>query len=727
MASNELEGRGTGQPGNDMAAEYIADIFRGYGLEPAGDDGTYFQDFTLRLKNGIGAGTQLAIGTQGRSNRRRLVLNEDFVPLPFSETGEFSGEVVFAGYGVVNGSLGYDDYADLEVADKIVLILRGAPAFAGFTNDDKSFRTKASKANARDAAAILVVNAHTGGGEEGAEQSDRLYKFDQESRGFFGFGRENYGIPMLHVTRASADRLLAAAGMPGLASLQRQIEKGGKPVSAPLAGVSVRGAVEIVPVETPVRNVVAMIPGTGPNADEIIILGAHYDHVGVTRKGEPNFDPEKHILNGADDNASGTAMLMTMAKAYTEGPRPNRSVLLIAFTAEEIGLLGSGHFIRQPTVDLDKCIAMINFDMVGRLKDDRLEVGGLRTGGFEEISQRIAEKYDLEIREGGGGAGPSDHAAFYAKGIPVLFLFTGIHRQYHQPTDDVGLINADGAMRIARYAADVIDEIDAAPERPVFQRDERPEVLLTQIQGDDGEGGDEGEIARVPSRPRNRVRLGVEIETEDGPGVQIGGVAENSPAARAGIKKGDRIVKMGSSPIETTRDVFRALRAFKDGDSVTVGLQRKGSKLNLEVHFGRPEEKKPEKDSFERAGEELIALARRLQDEWRSGESGSAITYQRGGELVVVRAQFEDSEDAFAFLEQISDVLMQLPDGKELKVGFSVGLTWTSPGAAAAEVELRLERSGQAVQPEAEKKPDARKKPKERRRTSWAGISERAA
>jgi len=685
LASNELEGRGTGQTGNDKAAEYIADVFQKYGLEPAGNDGSYFQNFTLRLKHRIGEGTQLAVGSEGRKGKRRLTLHEDFIPLPFSSNGQFAGEVVFAGYGLVGDAKDYDDYADIDVANKVVLLLRGGPAFAGFSDEAKSFRAKASKANVRDAAAILIVNALEDPDDANAEKSDVLFDFGHESPGFFGFGREDYGIPMMHITRAAADRLLRAGGLPDAASLQKRIEKKRKPASAVLKGVSVRGAVEIVPVETPVRNVVGMIPGTGENADEIIILGAHYDHVGVQHKGEPNFDPEKDIFNGADDNASGTAMLMTMAKAYTEGPGPNRSILLIAFTAEELGLFGSGYYAGHPTVDLDKCVTMFNFDMVGRLKDDRLEIGGLRTGGFEDMAERLAEKYDLKIKDGGGGDGPSDQTAFYAKKIPVLFFFTGIHRQYHQPTDDVGLINSEGAMRIARFAADCIDEIDASANRPEFHTDARPEELLVQ---DDGEGGPPGR----PPRPPPGMRFGVEFAEGEGPGVRIQKVVKDSPAGKAGLKKGDRILSVGDEPVGSPRDFFHALREARGAGKVTVNVSRRSKRLDIEVRLPKRGERGPREDSFKKAVEAVTALANDLQKDWKAGRSESAITCEETEKGVVVKVRFADRKDAVEFLERITALFEKLPDAKEIKVKGSAKLTVGGSGGVAAEAEIRLER-----------------------------------
>jgi len=586
LASDELEGRGTGQPGIDRAAEYIADAFEKYGVKPAGDDDTYFQNFNLTLSRRIGSGTSLAFSRQGRRARLPLVLNDDFRPFPFSTSAAFDGGVVFAGYGIVDDDSGYNDYEDVDVAGKIVLVIRRAPEFAEFdVGTHQTFRAKASHASARRAAAILIVN-------KPGDDEQALYPFDAATG---GFGLANYGIPMMHITSHAADELLRAGRLPGVKSLLERIEKAKKPASAALAGVSVRGEVNIEPVDSPVRNVIGLIPGQGPQADEIIVLGAHYDHLGIRNKDEPAFDPTKHISNGADDNASGTALIMTMARVYTQGRPPNRSILLMLFTAEEIGLLGSAHFAKHPTVDLSRCVAMLNFDMVGRLKDEKLEVGGMRTGGFEDIVEDLGEEYGFKIRDGGGGRGPSDHTSFYNKKIPVLFFFTGIHRQYHRPEDDIHLINYDGALRIARFSADIIDNIDAQAKRPAFLADTRRAEIARQSDGDSTEpprreagrrSRRRGAQAAAETRTTG-VRLGVVVGEEEGAGVEVAEVAEDSPAAVAGLKPGDRLIRIGKIEIDTADDAVAVLAKLELGDETTAGVVRGGKKLELRVSFAK--------------------------------------------------------------------------------------------------------------------------------------------
>jgi type II secretory pathway component PulC len=602
LASDELEGRGTGQEGIDKAADYIAAWFKKCGVEPGGDKGTYFQNFTLKLKNRIASGTKLTIGVNGRTTRMPAKLHDEFVPFPFSKNGTFRGPVVFAGYGLVDDERHYNDYDGIDVAGKVVLVLRRAPKFADFTDAEKSFRAKASRASAHDAAALLIVNPADD------EDGDKLFSFDESAGAGFGFGGGSYGIPMVHIRRAVAERMLKAGGLADLATLQQRIEKRKQPVSAPLEGVSVRGRVNIEPVESPVRNIVGIIPGKGPQSDEMIVLGAHYDHLGIRHKGEDSFNPVKDISNGADDNASGTSLVMTLADAYTHGQRPNRSLLLILFTGEERGLLGSAHFASHPTIDLKKCVAMFNFDMVGRLKDDKLEIGGMRTGDFTDIIERLAQPYGLKIKDGGGGTGPSDHTNFYNKGIPILFFFTGLHKQYHQPEDDTPLLNIEGAVRIAKFAADCIDEIDAKSEPPEFAKDSRSEKITYQDQEDDDEPA-------APRPGRGRVRLGIKPSEDDSePGVLVAEVVDESPAQSAGVQEGDRIIKIDDDAIKSGADLIAKLGKFHRDDKAKLTVRRDGKSVVLDVAFGRRGVRDRGSDGDD-ARKALTAYAKRFENE----------------------------------------------------------------------------------------------------------------
>ncbi|MBE7506022.1 MAG: M28 family peptidase [Planctomycetia bacterium] len=592
LASDELEGRGTGQEGIDKAAEYIADYFEDCGVKPAGDDGTYFQNFSLKLWKKISRGTRLKIGTDGRPASRSAKLHEDYRPFPFSSSAAFDGEVVFVGYGIVNDDHDYNDYEDIDVADKVVLMMRRAPRFAEFGMADMSFRSKSSRANARDAKAILIVNPTFD------DDGDKLYSFDESSGAAFGMTPPSYGVPMLHISRAVAERMLKAGGMPDLATIEEKIDNSHEPMSTLLKGVSVKGRVKITAVESPVRNVVGLIPGKGPNKDEYIILGAHYDHLGIRHKGEEGFDPEKDISNGADDNASGTALIMTMADAYSRGRAPNRSILLMLFTGEERGLLGSAHFANKPTIDLTKATAMLNFDMIGRLRKDTLEVGGMRTGDFEEMVRDLADEHGLKVKDGGGGRGPSDHTSFYNKDIPVLFFFTGLHKQYHQPDDDTPLLNIDGAIRIAKFSADIIDAIDSRQVAPQFAKDSRrPRIGRPDDEDEDddvavaaaapGVNPHEAPVSAASAGPGDGVRLGIRPDTSDTEGgILIGEVMDDTPAARTDLRAGDRLTRLDGKQVEGIEGLLEILGSLKFGDKTTAVIERDGKTLRKEIQFG---------------------------------------------------------------------------------------------------------------------------------------------
>ncbi len=626
LASEEFEGRGTGQPGIDLAAEYIAEHFKGLGVAPAGDDGTYFQNFTLQLERELGKGTRLAVATDdGDDEGREAKLKHDYIPFSFSSSGSFDGELVFAGYGIVNEDENWNDYDGLDVEGKVLLVIRRAPAFGNFSvARDQTFMAKAAHAKERKAAAILIVNNSA---DEG------LYPFEGQGR------VRSYDIPMVHITRELADRLLKAGGLDGLGAAQKKIETSKKPVSAALSGVRVSGEVEISPKDTACRNVVGLIRGSGPQKDEIIVLGGHYDHLGIRKKGEPDFDAAKDISNGADDNASGTSLVMQLARAYTQGKAPNRSMLLVLFSAEEIGLLGSGYFTSHPTVDLENCVAMLNFDMVGRMKDNRLEVGGMRTGGFESAVRELAEAYELDIKDGGGGRGPSDHTHFYNKDIPVLFFFTGIHRQYHRPEDDVHLINTDGAIRIARFAADIIDHIDASAERPVFVADSRRAQISRQPEGDQPPAGPSPQAAAPTG-----VRLGVMTGDSDEPGVVVSEVLPDSPAAKAGLKPGDRIVRINRTRINSVEEAAAALAKLSEGDSANLGIFREGERVRVRVQFGEPRR---------RGGREAPQARQRREQTPRAGRAER--DPQPGPRREARRPAAELSEAVRQFLAEVSE------------------------------------------------------------------------
>lgn len=566
LADDKLEGRGLGSDGIDLAAEYIAGQFASAGVSPAGDDGTYFQHFEATLGRELEPATRLAVtGVEGAA---ALAMNSDYAPLPFSGVGDVAGPVVFVGYGISAPEFNYDDYADVDVTGKVLLVLRFEPHDenteakfgGGIYSSHAYYRTKATLAAARGAKAMLFVNPPLH-----REDADTLAAFDS------GSARESYSVPIIQITQSLADRMLAAGGQPDLKTLQARIEKERTGMAAPLIGVAVEGAVAIKRIRTDARNVVGVIKGTGSQADEYVVIGAHYDHLGNARYSLPRNEQERddsktYIHNGADDNASGTAGLIELARALAVNPSA-RSVLLIAFSGEESGLLGSEYFVANPTVPLASMVAMLNMDMIGMLREEHLTVFGVGTAeGFPELVRTVTTSHALRLTADDGGVGPSDHTPFYSNGIPVLHFFTGSHDRYHRPEDDTPHINAEGGARVVSTVHDIAVTLASAESRPAFTK-----------------------VAEKPvARGGLKVRLGVmpSYADDDEAGMRITGVSGGGPAEVAGLRAGDSILMIGETPVNNVYDYMGALARYNPGATVMLTVRRDGERLLIPVTFG---------------------------------------------------------------------------------------------------------------------------------------------
>ncbi len=567
LAADEREGRGVGTEGLEQAAEYIADRFQALGLKPAGEDNTYFQWLPVPVGRKLDGTPSLCFTLpEGKS----LVLKHetDFQVLSFGGSGEGEVPLVFAGYGIRAPEYKYNDYEGIDVKGKAVLIMRREPR-QGVEGTDGPFQgsrqtrhsalvTKARLAQSLGASAVIfVTDPYTLRKEE-----DRLVEF-----GYGGFGR-GARIPLFHITRAVADQLLEAAGLGKLEEIADAIDEDLKPRSRELDGIKVSFQCKLVTESARVRNVLAVLPGHGPHADEFVVVGAHYDHVGYGGPGSlaPGV---RAVHNGADDNASGTAAVLELARLLSERSEPlGRSVLFILFTAEERGLIGSQYFVNHPTVPLEKIVAMINLDMVGRLTDDKLVVYGTGTSPqFSKWIEQLGQTYGFKLKMVPTGFGPSDHSSFYAKKIPVLHFFTDLHKDYHRPSDDPEKINYEGMVRIVSAVHDVVLRVTELEERPEFVnvRPRRPQRQQRT----------EGQMAYFGSIPS--------YTATDVDGVLIEGVAEDGPAARAGIKPKDVLVKMGDIEIHGLEDFAEALRKYKPGQKVKVTVKRGEKLLELEV------------------------------------------------------------------------------------------------------------------------------------------------
>jgi hypothetical protein len=547
LASDALEGRRAGSKGADLAVQYIVREFASYGLTPKGDNGTFLQTFEFVSGVKLGPANSLSIKRNGTT---ALELNKDFRPLGFSSSESVEGDLVFAGYGISLPNKTYDDFDGIDVKGKILLLLRNAPpsdSTMNFSAIVGSLRYKATKAKELGAKAILFV---TGPEDDQNDQFIRL-SYDQSTG--------NAGIVAIHLKREAADRLLKLEER-DLADVQKGINAARKPNSFPIRKVVLSIQTDVQPIRETTANAVGFLEGSDPLLkNEVIVIGAHYDHLGFGGEGSGSLSPDTpEIHNGADDNASGTAGLLELAQAF--GARKHelkRSILFLAFAAEELGLLGSAHYVAAPTLPLERMAAMLNMDMIGRLNNRTLIVYGIGTSpGFEELVKKHNQDSTFIFKLNKDGFGPSDHASFYGKQIPVFHFFTDIHSDYHRPSDDFEKINAEGMEQVAKLVYAIASDLILAPEKPAYA------AVEAQRPAGGGRGGSRVYMGTIPD-------FGESTE-----GMKISGVREGSPAAKAGLIGGDVIVKFGRVDIKNLYDFTYALGEYKPGDEVDVTVKR---------------------------------------------------------------------------------------------------------------------------------------------------------
>jgi len=559
LSSPELRGREAGTPDQLKAAEYIANEFKRYGLEPYGtpakEEGAargYYQDFNLPISKGPAKDTALKITIDGKEED--LELNKHFVPVPAgTKPVKATGEVAFAGYGIASGK--YDDFAGLDLEGKWALVLRYEPQeknpHGNKITKDSFLGTKIQQCFLHGAVGVLIVTGPEGHEEEGDEA------FIETKGPLVG----EFKGPVFSLKRAAVRKLFANT-KESLAELQRGIDKDLKPHSMILKDVKLSGlwSMEIDPGMT--RNIVARLEGRDPELKkEYVIVGAHSDHVGDGRFGSTwGKRGAGQIHPGADDNASGTAGVLEIAQYFASlkgDARPKRSILFICFSGEEKGLLGSIYNVQHPLVPLADTVAMLNLDMIGRSKDGSVQLLGLGTSpGFRDLIHKENKDSDLKLREGSGGEGPSDHDSYYKAKIPVLFFFTGTHPDYHNPGDTWDRINAPVAEAVAKLAAKAAQDIADLAERPKF-----------------ADAPSNGWLGIAPD------------QAADQKGYVIARVSPNSPADKAGLQDGDVIVEMNAQPIDNMMDLMMNLIGYAAGDEielkVTHGTKSQVKKLVL--------------------------------------------------------------------------------------------------------------------------------------------------
>lgn len=629
ISSDELEGRNSGSEGIRKAGEYIATRFKDLGLNLELFEGEPFQQFEIPGRPTIGDAEANKMVLEIGDEKITWELGKDYTPVTLGSNGSFSAPIAFAGYGITTASddsdIQYDDYGDIEAEGKVVIVLRKEPrqtdADSPFNGTDPSqysfFATKGLNAAQHKVAAMIMVNdsqTETAGtwptesieairtplkvlatlddqlssdGELAADdQADWLTRYESATKaldqavrsaktdsetlpGINGAGRAYSAekVPTVFATRAIVNQLLAKTGNPSLDELEKSIDENLETQSFVMSNVIADGESRIDIKMTPVRNVVAELPGVGEFANETIVIGAHYDHVGMGGAG--SLAPGTvAIHNGADDNGSGTVALLEVAQSLTKGlaDKPHRRIIFMAFTGEEKGLLGSAHYVRNPRFDLEQTVAMLNMDMVGRLNENRLTVYGTGTATeFDSLVERYNETAKFSLEKVTSGFGPSDHASFYEAKIPVFHFFTGLHSDYHRPGDDFEKVNLDGITRIAAYVEDIATEIAQAKTRPTYFEDKS--------------------VASVQQQPKPRARFGILMRTEDA-GVIVDRVLPDTPADSSGLLAGDRFIRINDESIESTGTIRKLMTELKPGTVVDVVIERNGEEKKISVELG---------------------------------------------------------------------------------------------------------------------------------------------
>ena len=557
LAAPEMAGRATGSLGMERAARYIAGEFERAGLTPGGEGGSYIQAFDVVTGIRLGEGNHLTL--QGGNSRRDYRVGQDFTPFSFSDGGQVQGEIVFAGYGITAPELAYDDYAGVDAAGKIALVLTGEPRER---DPDSPFRrpeayrytdVRYKVINAREHGAkgvILVTNPLTHG-----EEPEQLFAF----RGITSTSQS--GILAVNALRRVAEDILAAAGR-SLLDLQQAIDRDLHPQSFPVPGRTVQLEVRLIHEHGRGWNVIGLLPGTDPTLrEQAVVVGAHYDHLGLG--GETSLAPSRYgeIHPGADDNASGVAGVLGLARVYAGGGGARRTLVFVAFAGEEMGLLGSAQYARAPAFPLERTVAMLNLDMIGRLRGETLYVFGVETGKeFREVLEAANREVGLQVRFSGDGYGPSDHTPFSAKDRPVLFFFTGPHEDYHRPSDTPEKINAPGLARVVRLVGGVLRRLVDGDSEVTF-------VRLTRSSSPRARGSGAGYGPYFGMIPE----FGGTDE-----GVRLGGVRTGSPAEKAGLQSGDLILRFDGKVVRNLEDFVFVLRGKRVGDRVEV-IYRRGT------------------------------------------------------------------------------------------------------------------------------------------------------
>jgi aminopeptidase YwaD len=550
LAGDKLKGRYPGTPEDSVLMNYISNEFKSYGLSFFGGNGIQNFDFISNVKQG----PFNLLEINGLENKTA----NDFMPYSFSSSVEVTAPVVFAGYGfnVKNDTIVRDDYAGVDVKGKWVLIFRGNP----FSNESKNVfsgtekdRDKVMLAKDKSAAGVLLVSGS---------------KFDPgDELNAMASNLSEVGLPCFQVSRGFADKILFNSNNT-ISQLESKLFQKNE-VNSFETNAIIKGISDVIQEKTKTGNVIAYIKGNNPVlAGEYIVLGAHHDHLGMGGQGSSSRMPDTIAIHyGADDNASGVSALLEIAEKFSS-LKPGRSIIFITFGAEERGIIGSNYFTAHSPISLENIDLMLNLDMVGRLRDSSLQIGGVGTSTeFKTILNETEKNTPFKFSLSEAGYGPSDHAAFYAKDKPVLFFSTGAHQDYHTPNDKVDSINLEGLREITSYVADLALYFSNQESKLVFQ--------------------EAGPKESTSSRYRGKITFGImpDVSDEGTSGMKVLGVTLGKPAANSGMKKGDIITAINGKAVGNIQDYMFRLGQLKPGEVVIVTVLRNTLKIELLVQL----------------------------------------------------------------------------------------------------------------------------------------------
>lgn len=563
LSSDDLEGRFPGTAGDSLTDSYLTNEFTKYNLTPAGENG-YLQPFEIYTHVRLSGENKFQIISNGAEQNYNV--EEDFLPLGFSGNGIAQGELVFLGYGISAPEQNYDDYKDkdgndIDIANKIIVIMKDSPGGTDAHNNpfEKYEQARFKTLNARDgnAKGIILISGPNAG-------DDKVSKMRYDNV------LQNEGIPVINCKREIIENIFKEKGL-DLSAIQNKIDSTKQPDSFVLNDVDVVIETNVEPVKVMTENIIGFLEGNDPVLkNEVIVIGAHKDHLGYGLYGSLYSGNDKQIHNGADDNASGTAGILELAqKISSEKNDLKRSILFICIGAEEAGLIGSAYFTKSKLFEEKNIVAMLNMDMIGRLSDNKLIIYGTGTSSvWNPLVDSINNSFNFNVTKIPDGFGPSDHASFYAKNIPVLHFFTGTHKDYHSPTDDYDKINSEGQAEVLNMVYDIAMTLDEMENKPDF----------IKVIADDNEKKSMGSV---------RVYVGTIPDyssTEEG--MKLAGVKEGSPADKGGLIAEDLIIKFGNKDVKNIYDYMFAMGEFKPGEVAEVTVIRKNEKVVLNIKLG---------------------------------------------------------------------------------------------------------------------------------------------